>query len=296
MLSSKLFANSGGGLSKFFVEFPKDKTQAVGTIMPDRTVVPGWERTIRILDQNDPYYFNQHRFQVAGRWQHVYCLGSPADGWRGHDDDLVLEAAGVERCQSIMVPGLNRPLHEVDDGGSVRCHFLVWEWDSHMVKVLAVPAGGSLYKALEDVLSSQGSLTSFDLFLSCSEGNGTFWNYAAMPKVQSQDLGAVQAEIAAQLQPPTDDSPSVHAAYNPVMTYEAIMERLKRAMGDKPAAAAPQTTIVAPNVNFEGAMTPPNLPSRLVVPSEQPAPVAPPEPVAAPATQSLLDMLRQQPG
>lgn len=306
MLNPNMFQSKGGGLSQFFVDFPKNQGEALnagGAGQP-------WKRTIRVLDDQDPYYYNQHMFTnpADGKRVYMYCLGSPADGWRGREEELELTPEGVAACQSIIVPGVGRPLHEIDDGGETQFHFLIWEWESQMLKVLAHKAASSVYTALATMHANQGTLTGYDIILQ-AQPKGGYWEYTAQPLMQSKDIDAVASEIEAQYQPPEDnEAPHVLQAYNPVMTKEAIEQRLQRLVGggggaqwsptqgQQQATPPPQQQNAAPNISFDPGFNAPvgangGSVQRLPVGNEQ-APVQ--EPAQPAAGSNIMDRLRQQ--
>ncbi len=55
-------------------------------------------------------YYVQHGYQAAdGKWKFMYCLGSP----KGLTNGVPLpDPEGVAKCQGIIVPGYNQPLHD----------------------------------------------------------------------------------------------------------------------------------------------------------------------------------------
>lgn len=301
MLNQTMFPSKsgGGGLAQFKVVMPKNQGES-----------RGWQRTVRVLDPMDPWFFCQHRFQVRGQWFYLYCLGSPADGWRGHTDDFALDAAGVAQCESIMVPGTGRTLHQMDDGGEIYFNMLVWEWDSNSVKVLSHKVGGSLYPEIvriDDILRSNGGdLTTCDIVISTEPGNGVTWNFNAMPLPTARDLNPVMAEISAQLQPPEDpDTPWVQQLYNPLQTRDNIAQLLEKKLGaggqaPAPQAAAPQQQApVVPNTTFNAGFNPPAIdtsfnPAGFAQGSVQPleVPQTAPQTQQPPAVPGLLAGLR----
>jgi len=288
MLNPKMFTTRRSGLSRFFVKFPRNKAEA-----------QDWQVQCRLIDPNDPYYYNRHAFQIPGsdRRGYAYCLGSPADGWKGQEGEIQLDPNGVAQCRSIIVPGLNQPLHDVDDGGDIYLHFLCWNWDKHVLQVLALRFKGSLSRAIYDLYIEQcvpqgTDLSQFDIVLRAEPGNGNFWTYKVTPAAPTgqRDIDTVASEIQAQLQEPEDpDEPYVMQAYNPRMTKEAITQRLEwLAEGSGvPTQPTSQQQSVTPDINFESGLGAPA--TKLSVPPTGPAPKS-----EAPAMEDVLRKLSEE--
>lgn len=260
MLSQAQIPSKGSGIGQFRVDMPKTKEEAMT-----------WKRTFRVIDPNDPWYYNQHRFQLRGQWFYLYCLGSPADGWRGHEDEFALTPEGTAECESIMIPGVGQPLHSMDDGGECYFNMLVWEWDSNMLKVLGGRANGTMHRSLlgvYDALHAAGkSLTDYDIYVSGAASGGAAWQFNAMVLPESRDLSSVASEIQAQYQQPEDpEEPWVMQAYNPMMTKEQIVQQLQKKLSGGNAMPAgmgaqvnipAQTGTVVPNTQFNAGFNPP---------------------------------------
>jgi len=222
-----------------------------------------WKGRIRIL-QEEPYFFTHHVVPINGRTWFFYCLGSPKDGAAGAEE-YRLDPTGVDQCRSLQVPvgavdgsTAMRPLHDADDGGQTMWHLYVWDWDNHAVKVLSHRLDSSMHRALYGLVEREETLMGYDILLECVP-QGNMFKYEAHRSVrgfgdfESEAMPLIQEQMA---------TGEIQAAYNPVVTYEALQQRIAQATEGAGAQERPQTTDPlaeldqAPNI-FESGTTPP---------------------------------------
>jgi len=281
---------------------------------PTPEVHETWRHKVQFVQPQDPWLYTQHTFPVKDGRAFVYCLGSPADGHRMKDDPYVLSEEGVAACRSITIG--TTPLHDIDDGGQLQAHFLVWVWESwedggwrpvNALRVINTKADGTWYEAIYSLYQNNGAFTGYDVVLD-TVSLGSAFRYVIQP-LQSPcgNIQDWQEKIQSDWNG-TADEPGCGAAYDPTRTRQQIEEYLATLQPAGLMSAAPggrQASSVAPppvlnvgSAQATPAPTPTPTPTPVPAPAPTPTPaptpqVVPPStpapPAPAPSTQGVPD-------